>query len=400
MRQRIGVSAVVALMGAMAVGSPAAAKDKEVEVYFQNFETEAHGWTFVDMTEAGAGVFWQQALYDDGVTLRSAAMAFSDDECYANSPGYGNGWVQRLTSPPLHIPDNPDEPALLEVDLAYSVEGSVEYGFDFVFIAVSSDGGETFDDKAALTGFSAGIETVEVDMSEYRGQEVLIRIEVTSDPYYSDQDGFWPSNGYAAAVTEVKLSGYPTFEFENGLDGWEATDGLVPNGRKFRRDLVGPDAYPGWPYGHSLVAYDAETGSMPFPDYDSPAFMPAAWSPAIPIPPAEAYVLEFDLYWDQAVFWTHFVAFGWDVSSGDDLPCLEFQRMLWNVWPDNGLFHMRYDSRNGKSFPVPAGAQSIVIELRAVDWDALVGLGRVTERGSGPIFDNVRVLAVNPTLAP
>lgn len=117
--------------------------------------------------------------------------------------------------------------ATLKFDAWYQMEE----GFDYVYVMVSADGGNSwgpleFVDMAqgtygpGFTGHSAGWQTYSTNLSMFRGYEIIVRFLVLTDSAY-------PLNGFA--VDNVQVTGQDMSSFEAHADGWTA-DGFMLSG--------------------------------------------------------------------------------------------------------------------------------------------------------------------------
>jgi hypothetical protein len=155
-------------------------------------------------------------LLDEGVMW---CGSYSD---LVTPPGYGNNWDDVLMK----------EFQLSEgsVELSYSIQYDSEYGYDFIYVQISDDGGDSWETLESLSGTSSGYESYAHDISGYAGKTVLVRFNFISDAGVSDADGF-DTEG-ACRIDWVSVTGYPTDEFTDGPDGWaiSAPDALLVEG--------------------------------------------------------------------------------------------------------------------------------------------------------------------------
>ena len=296
----------------------------------------------------------------------------------------------------------------LEVTLEYNVEES----FDAVIVQVSTDQGATFRDLTCarcdpgtcetecLTGISDGFVTRFFDLSEYAGMELTVRFRFTSDVSYSDEDGLWPSSGAPCRLDQVHVIG--TDGFESGNDGWIAS--APATGGSFRLEFDPPRTVPpvsGSISGNAWVAYDPQTGVVPSTPAESscdPAqdtcLVPAGVavhlaidSPPIPIPAADEYFVEFDVYWDQ-VSGTGY-AYGIPDVAAADQACRTFAPGNAYFLSPLGVSHRRVRVTGS----VDPTTTSVILRLSMADFNALAGIPLGTNPGRGPYFDNVSLVA-------
>jgi subtilisin family serine protease len=101
-------------------------------------------------------------------------------------PGYGNGWKEYLQ----HAFDL--RSATGTVTFSYQYRCHLENGYDFAFVEVSSDAGYNWIQLESYTGPTklSDVKWIRdsVDLSDYKGSEILIRFRVSTDETVSDED--------------------------------------------------------------------------------------------------------------------------------------------------------------------------------------------------------------------
>jgi subtilisin family serine protease len=118
--------------------------------------------------------------------VSSAPSSWIDLYGSAAVPGYGNGWKEYLQ----HSFDLTD--ATGTVTFSYQYRCHLEEDYDYAFVEVSSDGGEIWAQLVNYTGPSR-VQQVNwsldsVDLSSFKGSEVMVRFRVFSDEIFSDED--------------------------------------------------------------------------------------------------------------------------------------------------------------------------------------------------------------------
>ena len=139
-------------------------------------------------------------------------------------PGYGNGWKEYLQ----HSFDLTS--ATGTVTFSYRYRCHLEPNYDYAYVEVSSNGGLTWNQLKSYNG-PRRLSLVRwvadsVDLSSYKGSNILVRFRVYSDETYSDEDGYFNSDG-AFFVDEIRLvDGSGTLfydDVESGAGAWETT---------------------------------------------------------------------------------------------------------------------------------------------------------------------------------
>jgi hypothetical protein len=165
----------------------------------------------------------------------------SDDDCGAAADGTGDAALysgcghdlDRTIAQTVTVPT--DDPTLT-FDTLFDTEAAFDYGF----VDVSTDGGETWtalpgdhtqptsEDDAlpnipagvpALQGDSGGWISTSYDLSDYAGQDVLLGFRYVTDPAFDD-DGWW--------IDDVAVGG-TVISDGSSLDGWQSYTQVNPS---------------------------------------------------------------------------------------------------------------------------------------------------------------------------
>jgi hypothetical protein len=161
-------------------------------------------------------------------TCGTAAAGSGDAALYS---GCGHD-LDRTIARSVTVPS--DDPTLT-FDTLFDTEEAFDYGF----VQISTDGGETWTSLAndqtgqtsgadalpnipagvpAFTGDSGGWVSTSFDLSEYAGQEVLLGFRYVADPAYDD-DGWW--------IDDVALGG-SVISDGSSLEGWQSYTQVNP----------------------------------------------------------------------------------------------------------------------------------------------------------------------------
>ena len=178
---------------------------------------------------------------------------------WATPPGYGNGWKDYLQHP-FDLNE-----AVGTVTFSYYYEYDIEQGYDYFYVDVSDNGGATWTNLKEYTnkpgppgGRPVKWTSDSVNLTGYKGKNILIRFRFNSDEIYSDEDGYFNSDG-AVYIDEIKLednSGVLFYDnVESGPGLWETTkyqqapdlaDTLFVDGN----DFINGDEHSNDDYGH------------------------------------------------------------------------------------------------------------------------------------------------------
>lgn len=152
-----------------------------------------------------------------------------DNPDWAAPPGYGDGWKDYLQ----HAFDLTWAAGTVTFSYQYRHDLEVTAGiaYDKAFTEISANDGQTWTTLKTYTGYSKakgkiGWKAESLDLTAYAGQSVLIRFRVWTDEAYSDEDGFFNSDG-ALFVDDIKLEDASGILFyddvESGPGSWEPT---------------------------------------------------------------------------------------------------------------------------------------------------------------------------------
>jgi hypothetical protein len=163
-----------------------------------------------------------------------------DETCGTAEPGTGDAALysgcgedlDRTIARPVSVPDG-------GATLAFDTLFDTEEGWDYGFVEVSTDNGETWTSLAndltqptaeedalpnipagvpALSGDSGGWVSTSFDLSEYAGQDILVGLRYVTDPAVDD-DGWW--------VDDVTVDG-TSLSDGSTLEGWQSYTEVNP----------------------------------------------------------------------------------------------------------------------------------------------------------------------------
>jgi hypothetical protein len=372
------------------------------------------GWTSVDGNYMPS--YWQASEFMavNGQYSAWCGTYFGDD------PGYGDYWDQQMVF--RHAVDDPT--VATEVHWTAVLRNDTEQGFDYTRFEVNKGGiwqslldvtGDWGPDTIDLTATYQPIEYVGSG-----GDEIQLRIRITSDVAFSDQDGQIDTNG-ACQLDDVivRLDGsiVDSEDFESGtLGDWEGLEILVGDFAALWSDLndldlcvtntspqvafiddgivvPGTGGTPGqtWRYGPGGYIVNNSGGLM------GPDWVLYNWieSPVLDWPvDAIAGELRFDVYvhepWEPG---SAGITYAWLVRSTSD-PIdepIEFQPWRWNGWLGiGGPYYVREQGYYAElTSYLETGAVQVQVQLAVLDHDLFNG----TDGTPAPYFDNVAVVA-------
>jgi len=397
---------------------------------------DAQGWYGVDKTAAPgpffhvddfAGLGGGYSPLEGDRSLWCGARPGPIELCgYATLPGYGNAWDQYFVSE--------DFACSGDVSFDYKIRYDTEAGYDFIYTQYLDKNGywktlQTF----SGTGEATVSDTIPADSIDGSAR---LRFWMDSDGAWSDQDGFFDSDGAVIvdSMTVSDLSGsvdYQDFETESvgdlsTADGdWSAAvdpsfgdfAGLFDGSTVLQEDTNWTNTTYLWGFfngstydygcaGHPeqlVIPYTQNPGSEEYNDY----IHDEIWSPWIdynhdsngmPVPwDASRVIYEFDVYRDlpisAVIYYTYRIR-----SLVDGCP---------TPWQDRDEFY--YDP--GKSWYhteawfddlVEPGATHVQLALAAQDWcSAFCGdYGTGECHSHSPLFDNVKLTRVYDSATP
>ena len=217
-------------------------------VAYENYPAPAHWHIDAYNAYGGSGYSWWGGIFNTD---------------WPNSPGYGNGWKDYLQ----HSFDLTS--ATGTVTFSFQHRYDMEGGYDYAYTEVSSNGGLSWDDPLkTYTGQSKAQNKIvwvadSIDLTSYKGKNILLRFRFNSDESVSDEDGHlyrpqFDSDG-AWYIDEVKLEdGSGTLfydDMESWAGSWETTQyekapDLAGTSFVAGYDFVNNDSHPNDDEGH------------------------------------------------------------------------------------------------------------------------------------------------------
>jgi hypothetical protein len=343
-----------------------------------------------------------------------AAACQTPDLCgYATLPGYGNLWEQRFQSIPFSVSGG-------DVAVSFNMNYDTETSYDLIRLEYKDAGNvwQTVDSWSGV-GSEAVSRTIDSPASP-----LTLRIRFTSDASWSDEDGFYNSNG-AAFIDNLLVvdSGTPidshNFTAESvgataTVDGhWQALG--PPTYGDYATLLIGAGVVQRDPgYTNTTALWGFFGGSqytlgcgglgssqlvVPFGDVVDglPHYLSnEIQSPSVSLSGltgTEPVILTFDVYEEYPLY--TLVLREYRVRSR--------VAGVWKSWRNGATVYMNEDVKVWRTFSynlrplIAAGATDIQVGIGAVDaCPDFCGLfGTPTCHSQGPLFDNVRVTRSN-----
>lgn len=352
-------------------------------LYYEDFQEGTAGWVAKDISWVDHDPRWNQATY---ATL-GVMWCGVTNPAYPGGSGYGNNWNELLRKQFVLPAGTPS--------LSYDIQYDSEYGEDYTYVKISTDGGSTWSAPlVSHTGVSAGFEPGSVDLSAYAGQTVHIGFQFYSDNTWSDEDNLYTSDG-ACRLDWVQVSGFPRDNFTAGSDGWASPLPARYDGgfRLVAEPVCSPGStLPCDMYCNAWVAYDEVTGLFPslhniWP-YDVSKLRLAIESPIITLPgDATNYTLRFDVFADLPL--NSLVFYYWQVAAPAPEFGGTFRTNNFVYHSSGGHFRTTY---NITPF-VTAGATTMRIRLVAYDRFPYLSYSGAPHTPA-PFFDNVQITAL------
>ncbi|MFC4620550.1 S8 family serine peptidase, partial [Camelliibacillus cellulosilyticus] len=167
--------------------------------YSTDFESNPVGWT-----SYGDNNSWEW-----GVPTSGPGNAASGDKVYATNldGNYDNYTEASLEMPPIHLPDGP---SYLQFKQWYQTES----GWDYAKVFISTDK-KNWTTLAQYTGSNGGWQDVQLDLSQYAGQNVYIAFHFSSDisvnypGWYIDDVALTDGSSSGASTPRVGLMPKP-----------------------------------------------------------------------------------------------------------------------------------------------------------------------------------------------
>ncbi len=211
---------------------------------------DAQGWFGVDLTDQPT--LWQLSTFcasnlngaGPGNTAAWAGQTAAQQPGWATPPGYGNSWNALLE----YRRTVSNTAAGQTVSMDFDFNHDTEPGYDFFNVEYDSNnvtiGVYLIDGTNHAAGLQPAAPGVQFDTGtppppglthdivyaggDYSGtnnDEVVVRLTVTSDGGWSDEDGMWPTLCGAAQVDNINITtseGTQSDNFEGGFGNWTA----------------------------------------------------------------------------------------------------------------------------------------------------------------------------------
>jgi len=155
----------------------------------------------------------------EGTWARSNEQSHSPSYAWSDSPGgdYANNTEVSLISPVITVDD------LLTKELSFYHHYDLEYGFDYGYVELSKDNGQTWSlPILTVTGTNSGFEQVVLDLFAYHAPRLLVRFRLSTDSSFT-ADGWY--------IDDIRLQGTintltdnlaTSYGFEIGTEGWQS----------------------------------------------------------------------------------------------------------------------------------------------------------------------------------
>ena len=101
--------------------------------------------------------------------------------------------------------------------LSFATSYFTESGYDFAYVDVSADGGQSWESPWKVTGDSKGWQTVTLDLAKYAGKKVTLRFRYSTDGGYTERGIVVDDIALKDGATTLFTSGA-----ENAPEGWTA----------------------------------------------------------------------------------------------------------------------------------------------------------------------------------
>src|SRR3989344_862212 len=181
---------------------------------YENYPAPAHCHIDTYKAYGGSGNSWWCGLNEPG---------------WVTEPGYGNGWKDYIRRG-FNL-TGVSGTVTFSYQYRHDLEVTAGVAYDKAFTEISTDGGNSWTTLKIYTGKSRvggkiSWKAESLNLTGYAGQNVLIRFRIFTDETYSDEDGYFDSDG-AFFVDEIRVAdGAGTIFYDNvesGAGAWETT---------------------------------------------------------------------------------------------------------------------------------------------------------------------------------
>lgn len=190
--------------------APATTPDDLIEVFAENFDDgDPHGWHAVDLTAQPN--YWHQTTWDNGDGARGVMWCGTTFD-NPSADGYGNNWIDYLYKD-VTLPAG-------SVFMDYTMQYDMENGWDYLYVEISADGGQSWTLLSSYTGSTyLAYLVLTNDLSAWAGQSVRVRFRFQSDVSVSDEDGLIDTSG-AVHIDSISITGVGMDDFEVDQGDW------------------------------------------------------------------------------------------------------------------------------------------------------------------------------------
>lgn len=160
-----------------------------------------------------------QGWIAEGTWARSNEQSHSPSYAWSDSPGgdYANNTEVSLISPIIDVAD------MLTKEMSFFHHHDLEYGFDYGYVEISKDNGQTWSlPILTVTGSNSSFEQVVLDLSRYHAPRLRVRFRLSTDSSFT-ADGWY--------IDDIRLQGTintltdnlaTSYGFEIDTEGWQS----------------------------------------------------------------------------------------------------------------------------------------------------------------------------------
>lgn len=159
----------------------------------------------------------------EGSWARTNEQSHSPSYAWSDSPGgdYADNTEVSLVSPIIDVGD------LLTKELSFYHYFNLEYGFDYGYVELSKDNGQTWSVPIyTVTGSSSGFEQVVLNLSAYHAPRLRVRFRLSTDSSFTADGWYIDDIRLRGTINTLTDNLAASYEFELGTEGWQS--GAVP----------------------------------------------------------------------------------------------------------------------------------------------------------------------------
>ncbi len=160
-----------------------------------------------------------QGWIAEGTWARTNEQSHSPSHAWSDSPSgdYGNNTEVSLISPIINVDD------LLTKELSFYHHHDLEYGFDYGYVELSKDNGQTWSlPILTVTGTNSNFEQVVLNLSAYHAPRLRVRFRLSTDSSFTADGWYIDDIRLRGTINTLTDNLATSYDFQVGTEGWQS----------------------------------------------------------------------------------------------------------------------------------------------------------------------------------